>query len=527
MRILAKRGVVLGAVAALSISVMGGAAVAQEEQVLRILSNADIRTADPHVAYETETWPTSALFYVGLVRWSDDNSEIIPALAEDYSISDDGLVYTFTLREGLLFSDGSDLTTEDVKYSFERMFRPETLSPTSYMFEAIVGVPEFVDGSADEISGIEIVDERTITFTLQFPVWSLIQRFALPPGFIVPPEAVEASADGTLTRSPLGAGPYILESWESGVAIRGVRNPNYYEEGRPFFDRFEMQLGVEPSVGILRIEGGEADIALDFVPNADYPRLVADPVLSERLVQIAGFPNIDYLVLNNMIEPYSNPDVRHALSLAIDRERLVQILNGRSVPASGPIPPSVLGNNAEIEADAYDPDAARELLAGAGLESGFTIELLTNTDPTNLSIAQALIADWSAVGATVNITSVDNSVFLDTLINQPDTLQVALTNWYLDYPDPSNIYEPLLQCGGSYNWGQVCDEALDSQFAEANAIPPSDDRWAAFSDFEAVLAEQRPNIFLEHQLNFYFTSERINIQSDPAMVIRWDTATLR
>src|SRR5687767_3443996 len=94
---------------------------AQDDNILHILSNADIRTSDPHIAYETETWPTAALFYIGLVRWSEDNTEVVPALAESYEISEDGLTYTFTLREGIKFSNGRDITAADVKWSFERL----------------------------------------------------------------------------------------------------------------------------------------------------------------------------------------------------------------------------------------------------------------------------------------------------------------------------------------------------------------------------------------------------------------------
>ncbi|MBK8033171.1 MAG: ABC transporter substrate-binding protein [Chloroflexi bacterium] len=499
---------------------------AQEETVLRILSNADIRTSDPHIAYETETWPTSALFNMGLVRWSDDNSEVIPALAESYSVSDDGLVYTFTLREGLKFSNGRDITTADVKWSFERLLNPATASPTAYMFAAITGTTDFQNGAATEVSGIQIVDDRTITFTLDYPVWSLIQRFALPPGFIIPSEAVEA-AGTEFGRQPSGAGPYILERWEPGVIITGVRNPNYYLEGKPVFDRFEMQLMVEPSVGILRMEAGEADIALDFVPNSEYPRISTDPVISAQLLPTAGFPNIDYIVLNTTIAPYNIPEVRQAMALSVDRTRLVQILNGRAEPAVGPIPPSVLGNNADLVPLTFDPDAAEALLTAAGYPDGFSGTLLTNTDPTNLSVVQALINDWAAIGINLQITSIDNAQFLDILVNQPDTLEVVMTNWYLDYPDPSNIWEPLLACGGSYNWGQFCDEALEAQFAEANAIPPGDARWAAFSAFEEAIVGAMPNIFLEHQLNFYFTSARLSIQSDPGVLLRWDGASIK
>lgn len=500
--------------------------VQAQDDILRILSNADIRTSDPHKAYEVDTWPTAALFYIGLVRWNDDNTEVVPALAESYEISDDGLTYTFVLREGITFATGRPITPEDIKWSFERLLDPETAAPTAFMFAGFEGEEAFMSGEADELSGITVVDDRTVEFKLQYPVWSLIQRFALPPAFIVDSEGVEA-ASGNIDHAPAGAGPYVMERWEPGVIITGTANPNYYRasEGLPTFSGFEMALSVEPSVGILRIEAGEADIALDFVPNADYPRLAADPVLAERLIQTAGFPNIDYIIFNETIEPFSNIDVRRALATAVDRDRLNQLLNGRAVPASGPIPPSVLGDNKDIQPLPFDLDAARELLASAGYPDGFEAELLTNTDPINQTLAQAIISDWAQIGVNVTPTFIDNAQFLDTLINQPDTLQIVLTNWFLDYPDPSNIWEPLLACGGSYNWGQYCNEDLEAAFAEANNIPPGDDRWAAFSDFEAQIVDAMPNVFLHHRLDYYFVSDRISIATDPGIVIRWDTAT--
>jgi ABC-type transport system substrate-binding protein len=498
---------------------------AQEDKTLRILSNADIRTSDPHSAYETETWPTASLFYVGLVKLQDAGTPI-PALAESWTVSDDGTVFTFTLREGLKFSNGRDITTEDVKYSFERLLNPATAAPTSFMFTPIAGSEAFINGEADEVSGIKIVDARTIEFTMSSPVWSMMQRFALPPGFIIAREGVEAAGD-QFGFQPLGAGPFILESWESGVRITGVRNPNYFEAGQPFFDRFEMELGVEPSVGILRIEAGEADIALDFVPQADYPRLIADPVLSTQMMKTAGFPNTDYMIINNNKEPFNILEVRRAMSLAVDRERLSQILNGRAVPLGGFLPPNVPGDNPDVLPDPYDPDTAKALLAEAGYADGFATTMLTNTDPISLAEAQAVIADLSAIGITVELTSIDNAQFLDILISKPDTLDLVMTAWFMDYQDPSDNWEPLLMCDGSYNWAKYCSPELDAQFAEANLLPFGEERWAAFREFEAAVAEQVPNVFLIHRIDYYFLSARLNIESDPAVLLKFAEATLQ
>src|SRR5215831_1117759 len=234
-----------------------GAVHAADEKVLHIIYDQDMRTSDPHIAYETETWPTASLFYIGLVKMKDLSTPA-PALAASWKISDDGTTYTFTLRDGIKFSNGRAITTDDIRYSFLRLLNPKTASPTAFMFMPLVGAPDYNAGKADDVEGIKIIDKKTIEFKTSTPVWTMMLRFALPPGFIVAKEGVDAAGD-EFARKPLGAGPYMLDSWQSGVMIKGVRNPNYFDAGKPIFDRFEMQLGVEDSVGALKIENGEAD----------------------------------------------------------------------------------------------------------------------------------------------------------------------------------------------------------------------------------------------------------------------------
>lgn len=500
-------------------------AATAQDNILKIVLSQDMRTSDPHIAYETETWPMASLFYVGLVKLQDPGTPK-PALAESWTISDDGTVYTFKLREGLKFSNGRDLTADDVKYSFERLLDPATAAPTAFMFESLVGAKDKLAGNATEVSGIKIIDPLTIEFTTEIAVWSLMQRFALPPGFIIAKEGVEAAGD-QFGRQPLGAGPFMLDSWESGIRVTGSRNPNYFEAGQPAFDGFQLDLGVDASVGILRMENGEADVALEFVPNADYPRLAADPVLSTRLLKSEGFPNTGYVIMNNNKEPFSNIKVRKALDMAIDRDRLVQILNGRATPIGGYLPASVVGHNPDVMPTAYDPEGAKALLAEAGYPEGFSTTILTNTFPNDVAIAQALVADFAAIGVQVEMTSIDNAQFLDVLVSKPDTLDLVMTNWYMDYQDPSNNWEPLLQCGGSYNWAKFCNEDLETAFEVANAVPLGDARWAAFAEFEALVAEQLPNLPLVQAVDYYFTSDRLNIQTDPAVLLRFAEATIK
>jgi ABC-type transport system substrate-binding protein len=500
-------------------------ALAQNENTLVITSLSDLQTLDPHIGYDTVTWPVLPLVYRGLVGL-DASNEPEPELAEAWTISEDGLVYTFTLREGVQFSNGRALTAEDVKYSFTRLLDPDTASPTAYMFDMIAGAQEFIAGEAEEISGIRVVDERTVEFTFTRPEWTLMSRFALPPGLIVAREQVEGAEN--FAREPLGAGPFVLDSWESGIRLTFSRNPNYWKEGFPLVDGVIIDVGVEPSVGVLRIESGEADTSLDFVPNSEYPRIVTDPALAEQLISSTAFPNTQYMIPNVRSEPFNNPDVRAALSMAIDRDRLVQIYNNRAITAAGPVPAGVPGDNAELTPPAYDPEAARALLAEAGYPDGFSTQIYATTDPVDISIMQAVIEDWSQIGVNAELVALEFAQWLDIAYNRPEEMPVAYIGWFMDYIDPSNVYEPLVQCGGSFNPGGYCNEEMDATFAEAKLLPPGDDRWNAFAALEAMIAEENPNLYLLHVQNYYYRSARVqNLTPDPATLLDFESVSLQ
>src|SRR5262249_10811383 len=157
------------------------------------------------------------------------------------------------------------------------------------------------------------------------------------------------------------------------------RNPNYYREGYPKVDHVEIDIGIEPSVGVLRMENGDADLSLDVVPSGEYPRISQDSSLSGRLLLSRAQANVIYLAPNVRTPPFDNVQVRQALSMAIDRQHLTQLLNGRAEPAAGPIPPLVEGDNTSLQPTAYDSDGAKAALAAAGYPDGFSTELYTYT----------------------------------------------------------------------------------------------------------------------------------------------------
>ncbi len=501
--------------------------VAQEDNTLYIVSSNDIATLDPAIGYDLTAWLAEPLVYRGLVGYSE-TGELIPVLAESYEASEDGLSYTFTLREGLKFSNGRDLTADDVKYTFERFFSPDTASPGTFIYEMIAGAPEYMNGEAEEVSGVQVVDDRTVQFTLSRPEYTFLIRMALPFTSIVAREGVE-EAGADFARKPLGAGPFTLESWESGQRAVFVRNPNYYREGYPKVDRIVIDIGIDPSVGVLRVESGEADLTWDFLSTADYARISQDPNLSDQLILIQSFPNIAYATLNVREAPLSDVRVRQALNMAVDRERLVQVMGGLAVPLYGMIPPIVSGYNPDLTPIPYDPEGAKALLAEAGYPDGFSTTIHTVNFPNATRVAEALAQDLGQVGVQVELITLDIGPLMDLWYGEnPGEIAIGYFPWGMDYPDPSNAYEPLLLCGAAGNPGGYCNEEMDAMFEAANALPPGDARWKAFQDYEIALQKDYPVIFMMHTQQYFYRSDRVTgLVSFPSYLLTLEAASVQ
>jgi ABC-type transport system substrate-binding protein len=508
---------------------MFGAAsvVAQDDNTLVITSNSDVNSLDPAVGYDTVSWPSESLVYRGLVTYADDGMTLEPALAESYKVSDDGLTYTFTLRSGVKFSNGREITADDVKYSFERLLNPKTASPGTFMFDVIAGAQDYIANKAAEVSGIKVVDPRTVQFTLSRPEWTFLQRMAVPFASIVAKEGVEAAGD-QFGRKPLGAGPFVLTSWDAGLSLKFDRNPNYYRDGYPKVDHVEIQVGQDPAAAVLKIESGDADTSLDFVPQSDYPRIAQDAALKDRLI-LSPVPNVFYIAYNVREKPFDDVRVRKALSMAIDRDRIVQVLNGRPQPADGLFPPNLQGNNPNLQPEKFDPEGAKALLKDAGYADGLSTSLYVDTDPQDVSVVQAIVQDWEQIGVKTDIVQLEFSQLLDIMYgSNPGQMPLLYISWYADYPDPSDFYEPLLKCGSGNNTGGFCDEKLDKIEADAALIPPGDARWKAFAGLEAAINDDMPWAFVFYGRNFFYTSGRVKgLKPHPSYGLTFETATVQ
>jgi ABC-type transport system substrate-binding protein len=474
----------------------------------------DVATLDPAIGYDWQNWSMIKSLFDGLMDYVPGTTELRPGLAESYEISEDGLTYTFRLRPGVRFHNGREMTAEDVKYSFERVTTPATQSPGAGFFASIKGYDAITDGSATALEGVTVVDPSTISIELSRPDATFLHVMALNFASVVPREAVEAAGDD-FGKAPVGTGAFRLADWTLGQRLVFEKNPDYWREGVPYLDTITFEVGQEPIVALLRLQNGEVDVPGDGIPPAKFVEVMADPAQAARVVE-GGQLHTGYITLNVTIPPLDNPEVRKAINMAINKERITQIINGRAVAASQPLPPSMPGYTEGFEGFAYDPDAARDLLADAGLADGFETELyVMNTDP-NPRIAQAIQQDLAAVGIRASIQSLAQANVIEA--GGAGTAPMIWSGgmaWIADFPDPSNFYGPILGCAGAgeggWNWSKYCNEALDAAATEADSFtdPSAPDRLAKWSEVYMKVMEDAPWVPVFNEQRYTMKSARM------------------
>ena len=395
---------------------------------------------------------------------------------------EDGLIYTFKLRAGVKFHNGREMTAEDVKYSLDRVTNPATQSPGAGFFGAIAGFDAAGDGG---LSGVKVVDPLTVEITLSRPDATFLHVMALNFASVVPKEAVDAAGDD-FGKQPVGTGAFKLAEWTMGQRLVFEKNADYWRAGVPYLDSVVFEVGQEPIVALLRLQNGEVDVPGDGIPPAKFQEVMGDPAQAERVVE-GGQLHTGYITLNVTMPPFDKVEVRKAINMAINKDRIIQIINGRAVPATQPLPPSMPGYTEGYAGYPYDVEGAKALLAEAGLADGFETELyVMNTDP-NPRIAQAIQQDLAAIGITANIQTLAQANVIEA--GGAGTAPMIWSGgmaWIADFPDPSNFYGPILGCAGAveggWNWSKFCDEALDakavaadSTFDPANGCRPAED----------------------------------------------------
>jgi peptide/nickel transport system substrate-binding protein len=388
---------------------------ASAETSLKISTNQDATTFDPiKTIQNADIWVMDNM-NANLVRVTKDGTDLEPDLAEKWTISDDKKTYTFTLRAGLKFSDGSPITPGDVKFSLERL-RDTKDSVMGSMYQVI--------------GDVKAVDDKTVTVTTKDPSAPLLSTLAMFAASILPEAAVKAAGDDFGTK-PVGAGAFKLETWAHGDRIVLVRNSNYWENARVKLDKVEWIYVPDDNTRMLKLQAGETDATI-FVPFNMVAQLKQDPNIQ---VQLDSSSREDFLILNEQHKPLDDVRVRQAICKAIDREAIVKaVLFGNGQVANSFIPGGALYYNKDNPTCKYDPEGAKKLLADAGA-TGLNFKLLIDSGNSVNDQTAVLIKDnLSKVGINADIVKEESGQEWDTTV--AGEYDLSIEYWTNDIIDP-------------------------------------------------------------------------------------------
>lgn len=417
----------------------GSNGTAVEQGVLRVAALYDISTMD--VSQTTDDYMVPMNVFDRLFEsevQSDGSTAIVSSLCESHMVSDDGLTYTFTLKDGIVFSNGNALTADDVQYTFERLLTAGGVNDDIPL--EVVGAEALQNGEADTLEGFAVIDDTHFSITLNTANAGFLAELTSPAMSIVDKETVESVANfGLSCEDTVGTGPYKVTEWVVNDHFTLEYNDKYWGEV-PSVKKAIVSIIPDPSTQNLMYQNGELDIidleALDSsIVEATYKAQYADKlVVSSRV-------GLTYFALNGNNQYLSDVNVRKALQMAVDADTIVSsIYAGNAMVENGIIPKGVWGFNKDLTRSAYDPEGAKALLADAGYADGeISFELsMDSSASSNLQLVyQVVQQNLQAIGINAGIKSYDESSWLD--LRKSGEMDSFIATWTMDYNDPANI----------------------------------------------------------------------------------------
>jgi ABC-type transport system substrate-binding protein len=452
----------------------------------------DPRSLDPALSTDVPTGRAAAYLFDGLVRFTE-RGEIVPDLARSWNVSPDGLAYTFHLAKGVRFHDGTTFSAADVKHSFERILDPKTRGGRGWPLYPIRGAREYAQGKATSINGLAVLNDSTITITLTQPFAIFPKMLAMPVTSIVP-----RHIPSNFGEHPIGTGPWKFVQWRHDDYIRFVRNASYHGVV-PLMDSLEARIIPEPSTAVAEFESGNVDIL--SVPDRETPNW-EDNDEQRALLQSAASLRLIYVAINTTHGPLSDLRVRQALNYAVDRSTiLTHLLGGRGTLAAGVIPPSLDGFDSTRHPYPYDTARAIQLLAQAGYPNGIDVKLWCSQSDPFPRIAQTIQAYLARAKIRVTIVQRDASSIREAA--RHGTTDMALKDWYADYPDAENFLYPLLHSANTGVGGNVSfyrNSAFDSVVSAARMELDATNRARLYQIADRIAFLDAPMLFM-----FFYT----------------------
>lgn len=496
------------AAALLAATVMGGVANAK---TFVYCSEGSPEGFDPGMYSAGTTFDAAAhTVYNRLLEFKPGTTETQPGLAESWEISDDGLEYTFKLRQGTkfqttdFFTPSRDLNADDVVFSFDRQLNKNNpwnqyVAGASWEYSEGMGFPTL-------IKSVEKVDDQTVKIILNQPEAPFLANLAMPFMSILSKEyADKLEADGQMNQMnqmPLGTGPFSFVAYQQDAVIRYKANPDYWG-GKQKIDDLVFAITTDASVRYQKLKAGECHL-MPFPNAADVEAMKADPNL--KVMEQEGL-NIAYLAYNTMQAPFDKAEVRRALNAAINKKAIVDaVFQGAAIEAKNPIPPTMWSYNDSIKDDPYDPDAAKKMLEEAGIKDlSMKVWAMPVSRPYMLNArraAELIQADFAKVGVKVEIVSYEWAEYLDRA-KAKDRDGAVILGWTGDNGDPDNFLHTLLGCDavGGNNRAQWCNEEFNDLVLKAKVTTDQDERVKLYEQAQEVFKREAPWATLDHSLS--------------------------
>ncbi|EAU42492.1 ABC peptide transporter, periplasmic binding protein [Fulvimarina pelagi HTCC2506] len=454
---------------------------------------------------------SSKTIYNRLVEFELGTTNIKPGLAESWEVSDDGLEYTFNLRPDAqfhttdFFTPSRPLTADDVVFSFDRQNNAE--NPYN----------EYVTGAAweywnsmsmpDILKSIEKVDDQTVKFTLNEPYAPFLANLAMDFASIASKEyadqLAEAGNEAQLNQQPIGTGPFQFVAYQPDAVIRYRAHPDYWN-GKEAIDDLVFAITTDASVRQQRLLANECQV-MPYPNPADIESLKGNENLT--VMEQEGL-NVGYLAYNTQIAPFDNAQVRKALNMAINKQAIIDVVfQGSGEIAKNPIPPTMWSYREETEDDAYDPEAAQQMLEEAGVTDlsmeVWAMPVQRPYNPNARRMAELIQADFSKIGVDVEIVSYEWGEYLERS-KAEDREGAVLLGWTGDNGDPDNFLAVLLGCDavGNANRAQWCNEEFDAKVTEAKRLDTQEERAALYKEAQAIFKEEAPWATIAHSVTF-------------------------
>lgn len=474
------------------------------EPYLRLADQDDIPTLDPARGYDTSSWQFEEMLFNTLVDY-DAEGQLVPELASAWEVSADQRTYTFQLRADVRFTNGRPVEAADVRFSIERVLSPQTRSQGAEFFRGIVGA-DACAAQQCQIAGIETPDPHVLRIHLQEFDPLFLHKLAMPFAAAVPHEEVARWGED-FARHPVGSGPFKLQEWVPGQRLLFVRNPDYFVAGVPRLAGVLRFVGVNDDLAWLKYRSGQLDVA--NIPPAEFPHVVRNPH-DQALLRHVTTMRTSYLGMKCTTPPFTDRRVRQAMNYAVNKEKLLRLINDRGVVAKGFVPPNMPGYNPNVAGYPFDPARARQLLAAAGYASGFDTVLWIRSDETTRRLAQSVQQDLADVGVAIRIKPLAWGPFLEA-VRAPDLVPFFYLGWEADFPDPSNFLEVLLHSKniGTNNNTDYSNPEVDGLLAAATHTLDPAARLQLLRRAELIAIEDAPWVFLFHPVSYEIVSPRV------------------